>query len=175
MFQILSPLSQDFAGKYLTMNKQFRILWSEDTSQLLRYSELPKKTLNFDVFPVILPNTFTQKALETTWVSRYEKYVDDIIVSEIWEGSLSTKAGFFYALKKLINTNTTLYWFPKDKTYIVFQISPLSLIVGDAENQSINPIGGWVEKDFKYLVETMTFTFKINKLYNIPDFNIYME
>lgn len=157
---------------YLPVN--FRVLWHQSLGEILRYPELPRKVLNFDIYPVFNRKTNTQMTLSSSIVTTHARTIEDTNVTEIWPAeSLSIRAAFFYELKKFYNyalsSGEYLVWYPKDKTDKAFAILPLDLYAGDTENQELFPVHGWSKKNYRWLAADVHFKFKILKVIDVPE------
>lgn len=177
---IQNIIYQQLKANPSNLNKQYRVLWHQTLETILKYYELPKKTYNFDVYPLFKNDTFFEKSYSSTMVSRFDKYIADTIVTETWEAKqLSTKTGFYYELKKMcdndLNSDEYLIWYPKDRTDKAFIIEPISLFSGSVDRLDVNPVHDKTIKDFGWLNTVVEFSFKIKKNYETPNFSIEVE
>lgn len=107
----------------------------------------PSRTLNLD--NVVLPHPLTEavRTLGTTRVIRFEEQDEDVIVTEIWEGSENeaamTTAFFRSFYEYLINADLIpasgtlgfIQWEPRDRSDRVYNVELLSLEVGGGGDQ----------------------------------------
>lgn len=175
---LTAPTAFTFPYNFITKN--YRLLHHEGLDQLLRYPELPAKTVNFDCYPVYKLRHGNQITLGGAATTVYQRYIDDAVVSETWpEDSGSMRAGFFYELMRFYNaalsSSQHLLWYPKDKTDLVFSIQPIDLVAGDSEQMEVNPIHGIGQNDYRWIRREVRFTFRIRKLYDAPNASITLE
>lgn len=106
----------------------------------------PDRTLNLD--NAVLPHPITEavRTLGSTRVVRFEEQDEDVIVTEIWEGSqrlLSmTTALFRQFYEYLINAKLIpsigpdfIRWEPRDRTDRIYNVELLSLSVGGGSDE----------------------------------------
>ena len=172
---VFSPVYQ----LYNPLPKQYRILHHETLGEVLRYPEIPRKSLNFDQYPVFTPMVNRQKTLSNTVTTRHPRAIGDWVITEIWHSDdLSMRTGFFYELMRFftngLDAGDYLIWSPKDRTEKSFCIEPLALYCGDQENQDLNPVHNITNRDFRWLNEEVRFEFKIKKIYDVPEVITYI-
>lgn len=159
------------------LNRNYRVLWHQTLGEHLIYYELPKKTYNFDVYPIVSPNIYTQRTASNTGISRFEGNLEDPTIAEVWEADqLSTRAGFYYGLKRFfdnpLNADEYLIWYPKDRSGKAFAIEMISLFVGNVDRMDINPIHDRAILDFGWLKEVVEMQFKILRNYFPPSYSL---
>lgn len=167
----------DFPYDYLPKN--LRVLWHQSLNTILEYPYLPRRTINFDFYPVFMPKFNNQVTLSSTVSTRHEGYIQDAEISEVWlADDISMNTAFFYYLKRIysaiINTGEYLVWYPKDKTDKAFCIQPLKLYAGDENNQAVHAYHG-EGKDYGWLREEVRFTFKVLMVLDTPDAVAFVE
>jgi hypothetical protein len=116
-----------------------RILTHPDTSNFppLTYWGNPLRTTNLDNDVLYVPDVSTVETLGTTQVLRYERAIDDVIVSESWPGSdnqLSMPSSFFRNLYELLinqpDVGEYITWQPRDRNLNTYNVAILDLTVG---------------------------------------------
>ncbi|MFH0814301.1 MAG: hypothetical protein V2A69_15910 [Pseudomonadota bacterium] len=163
------------------LSKSFRVLWHQTLAIILKYPELPRRTWNFDSYPVFKRRIGNQMTLSSMAVTSYAGTIEDTKVSEVWlADDISMRAGFFYELYRFFNTTLNtgdyLVWYPKDKTENAFCIEPVDLICGSSEEMKIHPIhNGITNHDYRWLREEVRFDFLIKKVIDAPEVVAYLE
>jgi hypothetical protein len=165
---------------YNSQNKQLRLLWHQTLGEIIRYPELPRECLNFDVYPIFTPKISRQKTIESQVITRHQRYISDCVVTEMWfADDLSMRAGFFYELMRFftesLDEGDHLVWFPKDKGWRAYCVEPVDLYCGDSSNQSVNPVHTRTRRDYRWLKSEVKFEFQILKLYDTPEIINYFE
>lgn len=102
----------------------------------------PTRTLNLDNAVLPHPRTAAVETLSTTKVVRFERGIDDVIVTETWQGGMPTS--FFRLLYEyLINAGLIpnvgpdfIQWEPKDRSTKVYNVALLSLSVGGGDGET---------------------------------------
>lgn len=170
-----------FQLPYNHLPKTFRVLWHQTRNLILRYPEIPTKTINFDCYPLVNAKFSNQTTLGSTIATKHSHYLEDAEISEIWTADdLSIKTGFFYYLRDFFNSQLEsseyLIWYPKDKTDKAFAIQPLKLTAGNDENElDINPVHSRRKKNYQWLQVEIKFTFKVLRIINAPDAVVLLE
>lgn len=154
--------------------RTYRLLWHQTLDEVLRYPFLPRKNINFDVYPVFKRKTNETKTLSSSIVTTHARTIEDTNITETWPANnLSVLAGFFYALKKFydspLSSGDYLIWFPFDKTDKAFAIIPLDFIAGSADEMSVEPLGSLGQNDYRFLKSDIHFKFKVLKIVDIPE------
>jgi len=169
---IITPLSSSLAYEYL--HKTYRLLHHQTLDSLLRYPEIPRKTTNFDMYPINKlrhKHTITLGGAVTTV---HNKTISDSIVTETWTADdISMNAGFFYELLLFYNTaldtGDHLIWYPKDKTEKAFSIQPIDLVVGDSTAMAVHPVHPVLNWDYRFIISDVVFSFVIRRVYEVPE------
>jgi hypothetical protein len=111
----------------------------------ISYFSNPHRTLGLDNDVLPHPITDTRKMLEGTAVIRFENAIDDVIVTEIWNGNpgrrLSIPGFFFRALYEYLRNEPPfdavsqeyVQWEPQDRTTKSWNIRMLSMTVGGGD------------------------------------------
>lgn len=164
---------------YNHLPKNYRLLWHETLDEILRYPSLPKETLNFDIYPIFVPEIISQKTLGSNVMTRHSEVITDCVVTEIWlADDLSMKTGFYYELLKFfknpLDEGERLFWVPADKTHKIFSIEIMSLSCGDPLTHNVNPIHGSSQKDYRWLRTEIRLEFRVQKLYETPELISYL-
>ncbi len=94
----------------------------------------PDETLNLDNDVLSLPDAAAQKTLTTTQLIRMERDLDDVIVTEIWNGSdqrASMHTAFWRSLyeyaKNAPASGSYITWQPRDKNAFTYNVEIVSL------------------------------------------------
>lgn len=101
----------------------------------------PMRTLNLDNKVLPHPRTAVVETLNTTRVIRYERGDDDVVVTETWNGGMTT-ALFRLFYDYLINasllsaTGPFIQWEPRDRSTRTYDVTLLSLTVGAGEGEA---------------------------------------
>mgnify|MGYP001589557463 CR=1 FL=1 len=159
---------------YNLRKSRYRLLWHQTLGHTLRYPQLPRKSLNFDGHPITKIKANRQTTLSSTVTTLHQRYVEDAKVTEIWMADdLSMLVGFFYELLRFFNapidSGDALIWYPRDKTDVAFQIQPLDLIAGSADDMSVNPQSEFSAKDLRWLRDEVRFEFQILRPFDLTD------
>lgn len=107
----------------------------------LVYARNPDRTINLDNAVLPAPLSVAQLTLDSTRVTRFERRVEDVICTEIWEASparaamIAQQARLLYeymANPPAFNPVTPVYiqWEPRDRTDRVYQVEILDLTIG---------------------------------------------
>ncbi len=107
----------------------------------------PTRTFNFDKSPLFHPITRTQLTIGSTRDLRFTTAIEDVIVTELWDGSdqeSSMPTSFFRLLYEyLINSppfvdgqTNFIVWEPRDRSTTIYNVSLLSLTVGGAQDET---------------------------------------
>lgn len=169
-----------FQLPYNYRTRKYRLLWHQTLNDICRYPEIPRRSVNFDVYPLTTAKVFTQRTLSSTVTTRHIKTLEDAIVTEKWlADDLSMRAGFYYKLLRFfqvpLDSGDYLVWYPKDRVDRAFAIIPLKVFSGEEENQDINPIHEIIEKDYRWLRAEVNFQFKIARVFDVPDAATFIE
>jgi hypothetical protein len=130
-------------GSAGTLSAKRRLVHPDSALAPITYWGNPKRTLNLD--NDVLPHPITAPILTagTTQVVRFERGIDDVIVTEIWPGDdarASMPTFFFRELYEYLNNppefsasaQTYIVWEPGDRTTKTYNVELLSLTVGGA-------------------------------------------
>jgi len=169
-----------FQAQYNYRPKKFRMLWHQSLDELLRYPELPRECINFDLYPIVTNTVNTAKTLGSTISTRHQRYIEDCIIVEKWlADDLAIRTGFYHALLRFyqnaLNSGEYLIWYPKDKTDKAFIIEILAVFAGDNENQNINPVHDRTAKDYRWLRQEVNFKFRILRVYQVPEAVTFLD
>ena len=176
MFEISESLSLPY--NYIT--KLFRVLHHQGLNSILRYPELPRRTTNFDCYPITKLKNNNQLTLNGAVTTIWQRTIYDAVITETWlSDDLSIRAGFFYELLRFYNASlaysTHLLWMPIDKTDIVFSNQPIDLVVGSSDEMSVHPVHGIGENNYRWLKDEVKFSFRIRKILDIPNASLTVE
>jgi len=132
-----------------------RILTHPDNSNFpsLTYWGNPKRTLNLDNDVLYVPEVNTVETLGTTQVVRYERGIDDVLVTETWPGSdqeAAMPSSFFRNLYELFinppDVGEFITWQPRDRNANVYNVAIVDLQVGGKRAEldvlDLRPAGG---------------------------------
>jgi len=121
-----------------------RTLVHPDSSDfpIVTYNRNPDRTINFDQVPLAPPDSRLLKTLGTTQVFQSPNEVDDVLVTEVWNGSSRrapmTAAQFRRIYELIINPpsitdpESFIQWSPSDRTTDVWNVILTDLRVGGA-------------------------------------------
>jgi hypothetical protein len=158
--------------EYEYLHKTYRLLHHETLDCLLRYPRIPRKTINFDMYPIFKRRRNNQITLGGSVTTEYQGKITDPVISEIWSADgVSIESGFFYELLRfynaVLNSSDHLIWYPKDKTEKCFSILPLALTAG-GEDMNVNPIHNVSRWDYRFLTTEIRFSFRIRRIFEMP-------
>lgn len=110
------------------------------TFPAVTYNRNPGRTINFDQMPLYPPAAELVRTLGTTLAYVTQNHLDDVIVTEVWEGSnsvASMEASLFRKLYELsinppaiADPEVYLRWAPRDRTTTVYNVIIVGLRVG---------------------------------------------
>ncbi len=101
----------------------------------------PSRTFNLDNKVLPHPRTSVVETLSTTKVVRFERGDDDVVVTETWDGGMTT-ALFRLFYDYLINASLlsavgpSIQWEPRDRSTRTYDVALLSLTVGAGEGET---------------------------------------
>lgn len=104
----------------------------------------PDRTYNLDNDVLQHPITSVDLTLGSTRVTRFETGIDDVIVTEVWEGSQNRMAAttalfrqfYDYLMNAaLLGPDDFITWEPRDRNSNVYQVELLSLTVGSGTGE----------------------------------------
>jgi hypothetical protein len=96
----------------------------------------PDRTLGFDLEPLPHPLTAVRQTLASTRIIRFERALEDVVVTEVWlgEGGISMPAAFLRLLYEYLRnpppSDQPIVWEPRDRTERRWYVELLSLSVG---------------------------------------------
>lgn len=165
---------------YNPLNKQYRMLWHQGLDTVLRYPALPRKTMNFDGYPIFKSKVNRQVSLGGTIATISERFIEDAKIVELWlADDLSMLTGFFYELFRFLNapleTDENLVWFPKDRTDKAFVIQILDLAVSNSDEMSVNPVNSIGKRDWRWLRDEVKFEFQVVRPFAVPNVVAFLE
>ena len=107
----------------------------------------PDRTFNLDNAVLPHPRTRVVETLGSTRVNRFERFAEDVVVTEVWNGSdsvASMSTALFRAFYEyLINARlipalgpTFIEWEPRDRNDRIYSVELLSLTVGAGTDES---------------------------------------
>lgn len=168
------------SNKYNPLPNQFRVLYHETLNKILRYRNIPRRTINFDFYPLYKKTNNNTVSLEGTITTISDRFIDDTVIQEIWlADDISMEAAFFYELFNFfqsdISVGDNLIWWPKDKTDKAFTIIPIDIQAGGSDETNINPFGEKYENDYRFLREEVKVLFKIVNEISIPEAILTLE
>jgi hypothetical protein len=163
-----SPVTADLGITFVAIESsgdplaKSRLVYPTTDLAPIVYWSNPDRRINFDQDVLLSPLTSTRRMLEGTQTIRFERTLNDMVITEMWraaEGSrLSVPTAFFRLLYEyLINppafsatAQTYIQWEPRDRNNKTYNIELLRLVVGGgaANNQiydvvDLRPDGGW--------------------------------
>lgn len=165
---------------YEYLYKNYRLLWHQSLNTILRYPRLPRKTINFDCYPVNKLRHNHQRTLGGSVTTSHGRYIGDCEIVETWlADDVSMTTGFFYELLRLYNaaieSGEHLIWYPKDKTDKCFSIQPLDIEAGGSDDMDVNPINRCLYWDYRFLRSEIKFKFAVRRIYDIPSAVVTVE
>ena len=163
-----------FLLPYEYLHKTYRLLWHQTLGTLLRYPRIPRRTINFDLYPINKLRHNNQITLGGVVTTVHEKTIADAIITEIWDAEgIAMEAGFFYELLHLYNNALSpgehLIWYPKDKTDKAFSIQPLDLEVGAKDEMAVHPVHAVSMWDYRFITSEVRFRFRVRRIFDIPE------
>ncbi len=101
----------------------------------------PSRTLNLDNKVLPHPRTSVVETLTTSKVIRFEREDDDVIVTEIWNGGMTTALfrlfyDYLINARLLSSTGPFIQWEPRDRSTRTYDVTLLSLTVGAGEGEA---------------------------------------
>jgi len=164
-----------------TFSRTCRVLWHQGLDSLLKYPEIPRRTLNFDAYPLAKKTRTGELSLSGSVVTSHEGTIFDAEIQEVWMAdALSMRAGFFYELLRFYNSDVSasnhLLWYPFDKTDKVFSIQPTDIVAGSSGGSlDVNPLHGLAQNDYRWLDTEIRFVFRVRRLYDPPSAAVSLE
>lgn len=159
---------------YNYLNKKIRILYSEQLDEYIIYPHLPRRMENFDLWPISKPLVQSNISLSGVVNTRFEGYIEDALIREIWlADDISILSSFFYAIKRFVehknSQNNHLIWIPFDKVGQAFRIEPIDFVLGDSQQSRANPVHNIGCNDYRYMRDEFSFDFRILRLESLPN------
>ena len=167
-----------------TFSRTCRVLWHQGLNCLLKYPEVPRRTLNFDIYPLSRKRRVSELSLSGSVVTSHESTIFDAEIAEVWTAdALSMRAGFFFFFYELlrfynagVSASDHLLWYPMDKTDTAFSIQPTDIVAGSVGGDlDVNPLHGIAQNDYRWLDTEIRFVFRVRKLYDPPSLAISLE
>jgi hypothetical protein len=163
-----SPVTEDLGITFVAIESSgdpralSRLVHPDASLAPIVYWSNPDRRINFDQDVLISPLTSTRRMLEGTQTVRFERTINDMVITEMWraaEGTrLSVPTSFFRLLYEyLINppaysatAQTYIQWEPRDRNSKAYNIELLRLVVGGGAQSNqiydvvdLRPEGGW--------------------------------
>ena len=145
-----------------------------DDFSAIAYYKNPTRTFNLDNQVLVAPRSDAVPTLGSRQVVRFERGIDDVIVTEVWEGAENRRAAMPTSLWRQLYeylrnppafdpvTQTFITWAPRDRTTLVYNVQLYQIRVGgggsDEQIFDIDDVRLPASTEVKNPLETMDVT-----------------